>query len=89
MREELLRDADDGLINVAENDLLDSGVLEDLTDDTAIAATDGKYSLGIRMADQRMVGDHPLVPSPTRIREHDPCALPGTLTRIYRSRCTG
>ena len=44
MREELLRDADDRLVDVAEDDLLHGGVLEHLADDAAVAA---EYVLGL------------------------------------------
>jgi hypothetical protein len=57
-----LGDADDGLVNVAKGDLLDRLVLEGLTDDTTVTATDDKDLLGVGVRVDGEVGDHLLVP---------------------------
>ena len=61
VREELLRDADDRLVDVAEDDLLHGGVLEHLADDAAVAAADDEHLLRVWVARERDVGDHLLV----------------------------
>lgn len=57
----LLRDADDGLVNVAEGSLLDALVLDNLTEDTAVAAADNQDLLGVGVGVHSEVGDHLLV----------------------------
>lgn len=49
------------LINVAEDSLLDAIVLDDLTEDTAVATADDKDLLGVRVGVEGKVGDHLLV----------------------------
>lgn len=57
----LLGDTDDGLVNVAEDGLLDALVLDDLTEDTTVAAANDQDLLGVRVRVHGEVGDHLLV----------------------------
>jgi hypothetical protein len=59
--EVLLGETDDGLVNVAQNGLLNGLVLDDLTEDTAIATTDDEDLLGVGVGVHGKVGDHLLV----------------------------
>jgi hypothetical protein len=59
--EVLLGDTDDSLIDVAQGSLLDGGVLDDLTEDTTVTATDDKDLLGVGVGVHGEVGDHLLV----------------------------
>jgi hypothetical protein len=60
----LLREADDGLVNVAENGLLDTVVLDDLTEDTAVTTADNENLLGVGVGVHGKVSDHLLVAMP-------------------------
>lgn len=60
-REVLLGDTDDSLVNVAQGSLLDGGVLDDLTEDTTVTATDDQDLLGVGVRVHGEVGDHLLV----------------------------
>lgn len=62
-REVLLGDADDSLVDVAEDSLLDRLVLDDFAEDTAVAAADDKDFLGVGVGVHGEVGDHFLVPA--------------------------
>lgn len=57
----LLGDTDDGLVNVAEDGLLDALVLDYLTEDTAVAAANDQDLLGVGVRVHGEVGDHLLV----------------------------
>jgi hypothetical protein len=57
----LLGNTDDSLIDVAQSSLLDRGVLDDLTEDTAVTATNDKDLLGVGVGVHGEVGDHLLV----------------------------
>lgn len=57
----LLGDADDGLVDVAEDSLLDGLVLDDFAEDTAVAAADDEDFLGVGVGVHGEVGDHFLV----------------------------
>lgn len=59
--EVLLAEADDSLVNVAEDGLLNTLVLDDLTEDTAVTTTDNKDLLGAGVGVHGQVGDHLLV----------------------------
>jgi len=59
--EVLLGETDDGLVNVAENGLLDAVVLDNLSEDTAITTTNDKNLLGVGVRVHGEVGDHLLV----------------------------
>jgi len=59
--EVLLGEADDGLVNVAEDSLLDALVLDDLTEDAAVTAADDEDFLGVGVRVHGQVGDHLLV----------------------------
>ena len=60
-REVLLGQANDSLVNVAENGLLDAVVLDDLTEDTTVTTANDKNVLGVRVRVHGKVGDHLLV----------------------------
>jgi hypothetical protein len=60
-REVLLGDTDDGLINVAQDGLLDGLVLDDLTEDTTVTTTNDEDLLGVGVSVHSQVGDHLLV----------------------------
>lgn len=49
------------LVNVAEDGLLDGVVLDDLTEDTAVTATNNKNLLGVGVRVHGQVSDHLLV----------------------------
>ena len=53
------------LIDVAKHDLLHRLVLENLAHDTAISTANNENLLGVRVARQRNVGDHLLIPIPS------------------------
>jgi hypothetical protein len=57
----LLGKTDDSLVDVAENGLLNAVVLDDLTEHTAVAATDDEDLLGVGVREHSQVGDHLLV----------------------------
>lgn len=57
----LLGETDDGLVNVAEDGLLDAVVLDDLAEHTTVAATDDQDLLGVGVGEHAEVGDHLLV----------------------------
>ena len=59
--EVLLGDTDDSLVDVAQGGLLDGGVLDDLTEDTTVTATDDQDLLGVGVGVHGEVGDHLLV----------------------------
>jgi len=59
--EVLLRQADDSLVDVAKDGLLDALVLDDLTKDTAVTTTDNKDVLGVGVGVHGKVGNHLLV----------------------------
>lgn len=59
--EVLLGDADDGLVDVAEDGLLDRLVLDDFAEDAAVAAADDEDFLGVGVRVHGEVGDHFLV----------------------------
>lgn len=56
-----LGETDDGLVNVAEDGLLDTLVLDDLTEDTTVTTTDDEDLLGVGVGVHGQVGDHLLV----------------------------
>lgn len=56
-----LRDTGDSLVNVAEHGLLDTGVLDDLTENTTVTAANDKNLLGVGVGVEGEVGDHLLV----------------------------
>jgi hypothetical protein len=60
----LLGEADDGLVNVAEDGLLDAVVLDDLTENTTVTTTDDENVLGVGVGVHGEVGDHLLVAMP-------------------------
>ena len=60
-RQVLLGQADDGLVNVAERGLLDALVLDDLAQDTAVAAANDEHLLGVGVRVHGQVRDHLLV----------------------------
>lgn len=49
------------LVNVAQNGLLDALVLDDFTQDAAVAAADDEHLLGVGVRVHGEVGDHLLV----------------------------
>lgn len=49
------------LVNVAQDDLLDSVVLQDLADNTTIAASDDEHLSRVGMACEREMCDHLLI----------------------------
>ena len=53
------------LIDVAKHNLLHRLVLENLAHDTAISAANNENLLRVRVARQRNVGDHLLIPIPS------------------------
>lgn len=57
----LLGDTDDGLVNVAENGLLDGVVLDNLTENTTVTTTDDEDLLGVGVGVHGQVSDHLLV----------------------------
>lgn len=57
----LLAETDDGLVDVAEDGLLDAVVLDDLAEDTAVTATDDEDLLGVGVGHHAQVGNHLLV----------------------------
>lgn len=57
----LLGNADNSLVNLAEGDLLNTLVLDNLTQDTTIASSDDQDLLGVRMGVHGDVGHHLLV----------------------------
>ena len=59
--EVLLGEADDSLVDVAESGLLDTVVLDDLTEDTAVTTADDQDLLGVGVGVHGQVGDHLLV----------------------------
>lgn len=59
--EELLGETDDSLVNVAENSLLNTLVLDDLTEDTSVTSSDDEDLLGIGVGVHGKVSDHLLV----------------------------
>lgn len=59
--EVLLGEADDGLVDVAQDGLLDGLVLDDLAQDTAVTAANDQHLLGVRVRVHGQVGDHLLV----------------------------
>ena len=59
--EVLLGQTDDGLVNVAENGLLNAVVLDDLTEDTTVATTNDENVLGVGVGVHGKVGNHLLV----------------------------
>lgn len=61
VREVLLRDPDDGLVDITEGNVLDRVVLEDLSDDTTVTSTDDENVLGVRVRSHGQVGNHLLV----------------------------
>jgi hypothetical protein len=67
VREVLLGDTDDGLVNVAQGDVLDGLVLEDFTNDTAVAAADDEDVFRVRVGGHGQVGDHFLVTDGRRL----------------------
>ena len=60
-RQVLLAETDDGLVNVAEDGLLDAVVLDDLAEDTTVTTTDDEDLLGVGVGEHSQVGDHLLV----------------------------
>jgi hypothetical protein len=59
--EVLLGQTDDGLVDVAENGLLDAVVLDDLTEDTTVTTANDENVLGVGVGVHGKVGDHLLV----------------------------
>jgi hypothetical protein len=59
--EVLLGEADNSLVNVAEGGLLDTVVLDDLTENTAVTATNDKNLLGVGVGVEGKVSNHLLV----------------------------
>ena len=59
--EVLLGQADDGLVDVAQNSLLNGLVLDDLTEHTAVTTTDDEHLLGVGVRVHGEVSDHLLV----------------------------
>lgn len=57
----LLRQADDGLVNVAQNGLLDTVVLDNLAQDTAVTAANDQHLLGVGVRVHGQVRNHLLV----------------------------
>lgn len=60
--EEHLGDSGDGLVNVDKDDLVDRGVLEDLSDDSSITSSDDEDLLGVGVRGKGDVSNHLLVP---------------------------
>jgi hypothetical protein len=85
--EVLLRQADDSLVDVAKDGLLDALVLDDLTKDTAVTTTDNKDVLGVGVGVHSKVGDHLLVAVITSAVSSTPQCLRGR-TRTRRAQCT-
>jgi hypothetical protein len=61
VREVLLRDPDDGLVDITERNVLDRVVLEDLSNNSTVTSTDDEDVLGVRVRSHGQVGDHLLV----------------------------
>lgn len=57
----LLGNTDDSLVDVTQGSLLDGGVLDNLTEDTAVTATNDEDLLGVGVGVHGEVGDHLLV----------------------------
>jgi hypothetical protein len=60
-REVLLGETDDSLVNVAKGGLLDTVVLDNLTENTTVATTNDKNLLGVGVGVEGKVGNHLLV----------------------------
>jgi len=60
-RKVLLGETDDGLVNVAKNGLLDTLVLDNLTEDTTVTTANDKNLLWVWVRVHCEVGDHLLV----------------------------
>jgi hypothetical protein len=69
--EVLLGAINDHLVNLADVHLLDGLVLDNLTNDTAVTTTDDKDGLGVRVAEERDVGDRLLVGHLIKISDLD------------------
>jgi hypothetical protein len=83
----LLGETDDGLVDVAENSLLDTVVLDDLSENTAVAAADDEDLLGVGVGVHGEVGNHLLVADPPLATFSLHRAL--GRTRTHRARCIG
>lgn len=59
--EVLLGETDDSLVNVAEDGLLDTVVLDNLSEDTTVTTADDENLLGVGVGVEGEVGDHLLV----------------------------
>lgn len=59
--EVFLADADDGLVNVAEDGLLDGFMLDDLSEDTAVTASNDQDGLWVGVGVHGQVCDHLLI----------------------------
>lgn len=57
----LLGNTDDSLVDVAQSSLLDGSVLDDLTEDTTVTATNDENLLGVGVGVHGEVSDHLLV----------------------------
>jgi hypothetical protein len=62
--EVLFGETDDGLVNVAENGLLDTVVLDNLTENTTVTTADDEDLLGVGVGVHGKVSDHLLVAMP-------------------------
>jgi hypothetical protein len=60
-RQVLLAEADDGLVDVAEDGLLDAVVLDDLAEHTTVTTANDEDLLGVGVGEHSQVGDHLLV----------------------------
>jgi hypothetical protein len=83
--EELLGETDDGLVDVAENSLLDAVVLHNLTEHTAVTATNDQDVLGVWVGVHGEVGDHLLVAIPSSAMAHVRCCRVETYENSSRS----
>ena len=59
--EVLFGEADDGLVNVAEDGSFDGGVLDDFSEDAAVTAADDEDGAGVGVRVEGEMGDHLLV----------------------------
>lgn len=66
-RKVLLGETNDSLVNVAENGLLDTVVLDNLAEDTTITTTNDENVLGVGVRVHGEVSDHLLVAVPTLV----------------------
>lgn len=81
-REVLLGETDDGLINVTKDCLLNTIVLDNFTEHTAVTTTDNQDLLRVRVGVHGKMGDHLLVAIPTSVHIPDAMQLYGDIREL-------